>query len=65
MSSAMNHRKRSYRSERIKRSAFSAMGRRAYYWQVSTPQKRNIFGRLASFLRRKIIASSKPKEDET
>lgn len=53
MSSAMNHRKRSHRSENAKSGAFTASARKTYYRQSADYQNRGIIGHLASAFRRK------------
>jgi len=53
MSSAMNHRKRSHRSESVKAGAFNASARQLYYRNTADYQNRSVLGRLTSMFRRK------------
>lgn len=68
MSSAMNHRKRSHRSESVKAGAFNASARQLYYRQSADYQNRSILGRLSSMFRRKApkkAAGAAPARDQS
>ena len=64
MSSAMNHRKRSHRSEQFKNAAFRASSTRAAYRETTERRNRSILGRIASLFHRKIPKLFIPKEVE-
>lgn len=53
MSSARNHAKRSHRSERYKKSAFSAHARKVHVRQINKPKKATFFSKLARVFHRK------------
>lgn len=62
MSSAVNHRKRSHRSEHLKASAFNASSRAAYYRTANSPRSNSVFGRVASLFHRRAMKAAPPKE---
>lgn len=64
MSSAMNHRKRSHRSEQFKRGAFNAQSRRAYIRTTRDRNNRSVLGRLFNMFRRKAPKQTAPREVE-
>ncbi len=63
MSSAVNHRKRSHRSEMNKNSAFRTASRRAYYRTAPDRNNRSIFSRIANLFYRKALKPSPAKEE--
>ena len=69
MSSAVNHKKRSRYSEKIKAAAYRAESRKAYYRTGYDRSNRSILGRMASMLHRRApressAAAEPPKEGE-
>lgn len=64
MSSAMNHRKRSHRSEQFKRGAFNASSRKAFYRTANDARNRSVLGRLFNVFRRKAPKQTAPREVE-
>lgn len=53
MSSAVNHRKRSHRSEPKKDAAYRASARRMLYRTARENNNRSVFGRIAELFRRR------------
>lgn len=64
MSSAINHKKRSHRSEQFKRGAFNASSRKAYYRTANDVRNRSVLGRLFNMFRRKAPKQSEQREVE-
>lgn len=63
MSSAMNHRKRSHRSESIKAGAFNSSARKLFYQQAREYQNMSVLGRLSKMFRRKDPKKIPPRVD--
>ena len=67
MSSAMNHRKRSHRSERIKRSAFNASSRKITVRLERKDANRSVLKRLINLFYRRALKpalKNSEKDDE-
>ena len=62
MSSAVNHRKRSHRSETNKRGAFNASSRRAYIRTARDQRNRSVFSRIAALFHRRALKANTAKE---
>lgn len=70
MSSAVNHKRRSHRSERGKAGVYRTSTRRAIYRSYREQRNRGILSRLSGIFRRnaflqRLAAVRKKKEDET
>lgn len=65
MSSAMNHRKRSHRSEGRKDGAFRSASRRAYYRNAADQQNAGVLRSIARLFHRKDLLKSKSREEPT
>ena len=63
MSSAMNHRKRSHRSEGRKDGAFRSASRRAYYRNASDQQNAGVLRSIARLFHRKDLFKTKKREE--
>ena len=63
MSSAMNHRKRSHRSEGRKDGAFRSAHRRAYYRTAADHQNAGVLRSIARLFHRKGQLKPRSKED--
>ena len=63
MSSAMNHRKRSHRSEGRKDGAFRSASRRAYYRTAADHQNAGVLRSIARIFHRKDLLKTGSKEE--
>ena len=63
MSSAMNHRKRSHRSEGRKDGAFRSASRRAYYRNAADQQNAGVLRSIARLFHRKDLFKTKKQEE--
>lgn len=65
MSSAVNHRKRSHRSEQYKSAVFKAQNNKALYDSAQKQHNQNVLGRIASIFHRRSQRPTSVKREVT